>query len=211
MSDAATQEAVNIYNDAMDLLGQKRIDAFDDTSPTSSQASGRFQRIARFCLGLYPWSWQIQRLPLSRQAAASATSYAYGYAITGGGKILAVYDDADSERPFQPYRLIGSIVHADCEAVWADVQSPDVYLGVQQWSPSFRMAVINSLAADACMKNGGTRTEKADLIASAHGPLGSSEYPRGGLIAAAAGEDGQQDGGGVMQLANGRLVDARRS
>ena len=206
---AATQEAVGLYNDALAELGEKGVDSFAAETPVAQAAARRYQKIARFCIGLYPWSWQTGRVQLSQLASPPMSASDYVYDVPGGGKILAVYDEADASYPFHAYRVIGAQVHSDAEALWADVQSADVNFGILNWSPSFRMAMTKALAADVCMSVGGTRTQKADLTAEAHGILGSPDYPRGGLIAAAAGEDGQQDAGGVMRLDGGDLLAAR--
>lgn len=211
MTDAATQMSVALYNDALEELGESRVDSFTDNTPVAAAAQRRFTKVVSFMLQLYPWTWQIERQILSRVQTTPVSAYDYVFDIPTGASILAIYDDADAQYPVDPrtYRIIRAQVHSDAELLYADVRPADVAFGIASWSPSFRQAVIKGIAADACLKVGGTRTLKADLTVEAMGVPGS-DYPRGGLIQAAAEEDGQQSAGGVLQLADGPLLDARR-
>jgi hypothetical protein len=208
MSDPATQESVRIYNDAMDEIGANRIDAFGEDTPSASVAQGVFTRVSRFMLSLYPWSWQTARVPLSQLATKPESAYDYVYDLPGNSELLAVYDDRESDYPFKNYRLIGSRVHSDADELYADVKSRDVLFGITNWNETFKTALSKAIGADRCIKAGGTRTLKEMLRNEAQGD--PTTYPRGGLIQAAAEEDGQQAPGGTLHLANGPLIDARR-
>lgn len=210
MSDeAATQESVSIYNDAMDDIGSKRIDAFGGDSPAADVAQSVFNRVGNLLLGLYPWSWQTGRVPLSQLATPPESAYDYVYDLPARSRLLAIYDDAESDYPFKNYRLIGSQVHSDADELYAEVVWRDILRGIFQWNAPFRSAFAKAIAADRCMKAGGTRRLKEQLTIEAMGD--ALTYPRGGLIQAAAEEDGHQSAGGVLHLADGPLVDARRS
>lgn len=204
MSDAATQAKLRIYNDAMDIANTRQIESFGNDSPTAAQAARRFDRIARFALSIHPWTFAKFVVPLSKLTNPPDSQAANVFEIPPDMIVLALYDREDCEHPYLAFRKIGSAIHAEADALWAEVKSLNPDLSIAGWIPSFQEAVTKAIAADRV----DSRTKRADLTTEAYG--GPGVYPRGGLIATAAEEDGQTEPGGTLQLAPGPLVDARR-
>ncbi|MGB3626025.1 MAG: hypothetical protein WA989_09355 [Henriciella sp.] len=205
MSEAATQAKLSIFNDAMDVADKKAIEAFGSDSPTGAQASRRFARVAEFMLAIYPWTFTKSFVQMSKLATPPASLFDNVFEATGGGTVLALYDDLECTRPFLDFRKLGAYYPANADALWAEVRSNVPDDSILRWPQAFREAMVKALAADRV----DSRTKRADLLAEAFGT--GDAYPRGGLMATAAEEDGQIEPGGVMTLQLGSLLDARRS
>lgn len=208
MNDAATQFAVSLYNDAMDELGTRRIDSFEDETPGAAKALRSYNKVIGFMLGICEWTWQLGRVQLSQLTDPPESGFGFVFDIPANATLRALYDEKDGQHPYKMFRLMGGKVHADCDTLYADVRSNDPHFAPELWSNPFRMAAIKALAADRCLQLGKTRSLRQDLTTEALGDPGT--YPKGGLIAIAANEDGQQHPGGRLVLADGPLIDARR-
>lgn len=203
MSD---QEAVALYNLALEELGQAPIDDFGDDSPGAENAASRYNQTINFLLGLRTWSFQKSVVQLSRLEAAPSTGYDYAFEIPGAKYVLSVFESlADRDRPLrQGWRVYQNQVHSNYETLWAEIPAAN---DPAAWPPVFRQLAIKAIAEACAMQHTSNRALKADLRQEAYGS--PEDYPYGGLVAAAIALDSQADKGEEMTVGRGPLLEAR--
>jgi hypothetical protein len=200
----SAQSEVDLYNLALDELGQSPIQSFSAEAPGAENAERRYRQVIGEITEARPWSFLMQRVALSRLGEASPTHYSFQFDVPGNEQVHAVYDRAESNRPFLDYRFMDGRVHANCEALHAEVRlvrSPEL------WPHKFRQLAIKALAAAGCMQHTGSRTLRNDLMQEAYGL--PSEAGRGGLMGQAIALDGQNEPSAQLVLEDGPLIDVR--
>jgi hypothetical protein len=202
----STQEAVALYNLALEELGQSPIDDFGDASPGAENAEARYTQTVGFLLGLRTWSFQKTVVQLSRLEAAPSTGYEYAFEIPGAQYVLSVFESLEArDRPLREgWRVYEGRVHANHETLWAEIPAAN---DPSAWPPVFRQLVIKAVAEACCMQHTSNRALKADLRQEAYGS--AEDYPYGGLVAAATQLDSQADKGEEMTVGRGPLLEAR--
>ncbi len=199
-----TQADTDLYNEAMDELGQDRISSFEEKTPAADGAARRYASQRDFCLSLYMWSWRRTTVELSRLTEPSPTPYKYQYALPAY-QIMSVRGSADSQQYSNRFTRENGRLHTDLERVFAE--HGGVSLDPANWSPTFRTAVVKATAASAAIQMTGNRALRRDLMAEAFGE--TAHYPRGGLIATAIAEDGTSEPGSGFVLDDGDLIGVR--
>lgn len=206
MSDINTQAKVEMYNDAMDELGESPIDAFDGGQPAAQDAARRFHSVSRKYLSLHRWTFQKIRVPLSRKAAPPNFQYTYAFDVPNGATVHELYCSPDTDRPERAFRREGLMIVSNAEQLWAVTDGGG---DAANWPAYFKALVSKGIAAASCMQITGNRSWRDELMTEAEGIV--SERPYGGLFRAAREADSAQDNGGPpMELGAGPLVEARR-
>lgn len=204
----ATQAEVDLYNLAMGEIGHSGIESFDDGTPAAEAAELRYRHTIGFLLGLRQWTFQRKVVQLSRLEAAPQSGYEYQYEIPGASRVLSVFKDLSSaHRPLREgWRFYEGRIHSHYETLWAEVP---VVSDPTSWPQVFQRLAVIAIAEAGCMQHTANRALKADLRMQAYGS--ESDYPYGGLVAAAIAQDSQQDPGDHDQMivGPGPLIEAR--
>lgn len=204
----STQAEVDLYNLAMGEIGHSPIESFDAGSPAAEMAERAYRHTVGFLLGLRQWTFQRRVVQLSRLEAAPQSGYEYQFDVPGASRVLSVFESLDSaHRPLREgWRVYDSRIHAHYETLWAEVsiESPP-----DDWPAIFQRLAVIALAEARCMQHTANGALRRELRMQAYGS--ESDYPWGGLVAAAIAQDSQADPGDHDQLivGAGPLIEAR--
>ena len=178
---------IDIVNAACSAIGEEPLQSFDDDSPIAQAALLAYDDIVDFNLSLTPFSWAKTIQPLSRLASPPLTDFKFVYDLPAGmsGPPLRVMDSLrNADRPFTAYALVNGQVHADAEALWAEIRfRPSPHL----WPAAFKSATISAIAARLAMAFASDDKFKAIHDQEAYGT--PSENFRGGKMRAAIYDD----------------------
>lgn len=181
---------LDIANAACARIGIEPLESFGDETIGGQQAQLVYDETLDFNLGLYPvgfgFSKQIRQLSRD-DTVTPLTGYTYVYSVPAECLGLPVYitDDAtDPDRRFDRFVYVGRKVHSDPDTLFAMIRfRPDPSL----WSPTFKSAMITSLAAKYAISAASDRALADDLKVEAYGsPV---EAFRGGQMGAAIREE----------------------
>ena len=198
-----SQAEVDLYNLAMDDLGQTPIETGDDGSPGGAVAERRYRACVRDLLSRRDWTFNSSLQQLSRLEAAPAGHYLYEYQLADGQTPLAVFDDLTCKRPYRDYRIFNGNLQANAETLWAELRNDDA---PGRWPDHFKTLVRWYIAASACNQHTGSRTLRADLMREC---FGDSPERDGGLFGVSVGLDSVAQDSDMLVVAPGPLIEAR--
>lgn len=204
MSD---QSKIDLYNLALEEIGQSPISSFEDDSPAAANAASRYDQTLRFMRGLRFWSFEKEIRELNRRSAAPTTGYDYAFSAPGGQTLAVFREISPHQRPLREgWRVYKNEIHSHFEQLWAEIR---VEKDPPDWPALFREAFIKDLAASLCGPQTGNMALKRELAREARGAPNDPDYPRGGLIGAAIADDSQTAPPEELTIARGPLNEAR--
>jgi hypothetical protein len=122
---AAGDTGVTICSDALLLLGAKAISSFNDGTDESSVCDRLYPDIRDSTLVMYPWSFSVKKIGLSRLLTAPTSVWRYAYQLPGDrlNGPRAVYDTAAvGAYPAKDWEIQGDQLLTNLEAVYIDYQ-----------------------------------------------------------------------------------------
>ncbi|MEO0606604.1 MAG: hypothetical protein AAFY82_00125 [Pseudomonadota bacterium] len=203
---ALNQAEVDLYNLAMDSIGQSPIESSEEDQPGTEVAERRYRSSIGYLLGLRTWSFDREIIQLSQLSTAPTTGFDYAYQLTTGKRPRAVYEDLECKRPYRDFRILNNELHADAEVLYGEFASDG---DPARWPDTFKKLAEVYLAAQSCMQHTGSRTLRRDLMSECFGP-DESARPWGGLCGTALAVDSQYEESFELSVAPGPLMEARQ-
>lgn len=180
---------IDLANQALRLLGEFAITAFDDGTALADTAGLLQLATVRQMLTAHPWRFTMAKAPLARLTDAPTTEWRYQHALPPDMLVLRALRDtaAVGANPLLQYELFDGRAYSDSLELWADYQR---WVDPGYWPPTFYAAARYALAADYAVAVGASASV-ADLFhRRAYGT--PQENGRGGLFGIAARADSQQ-------------------
>lgn len=199
-----SQSELDLYNLAMDDIGQTPIESSDDATPGADVAERRYRHCVGYLLDLRAWSFNRFYTQLSQLEAAPTSGYLYAYNYGSATPPLGVFDRLSPLRPFREFIIADNELHTDAEELWAVLPSDG---DPGRWPQHFRTLVTTYIAAKACLQHTGSRTLADDLMTTAMGT--PQDRPWGGLCGASRAIDSQYEEQTALTIAPGGLLGAR--
>ena len=142
-----TAAAVALCNQALRLLGEASIAAFEEGTDLAATCSMLYDDTAKAILEGYPWRFTMAKVQLAREADAPPNEWTYQHALPPDRRQLRqLFPGADEHLPpVADYEVFGNLVLSDCPELWADYQretDPDT------WPSAFRLLMRYALAAE---------------------------------------------------------------
>ena len=122
---AAGDTGITICSDALLMLGAKAISSFNDGTDESSVCDRLYPDIRDSTLMMYPWSFSMKKIALSRLITAPGSVWKYAYQLPGDrlGGPRAVYDSAAvGATPRKEWEIQGDQLLTNLETVYIDYQ-----------------------------------------------------------------------------------------
>ena len=122
---AAGDTGITICSAALLMLGAKAISSFNDGTDESSVCDRLYPDIRDSTLMMYPWSFSMKKIALSRLITAPGSVWNYAYQLPGDrlGGPRAVYDSAAvGSTPRKEWEIQGDQLLTNLEAVYIDYQ-----------------------------------------------------------------------------------------
>jgi hypothetical protein len=163
-----------IGNEALALLGAQPVSSIDEGSDLAATLTRVAPTTIAKALTVHPWACTIAQVQLARLADPPGNGYRYAFALPVDR--LNVLRALASPLPGAPslsrWRVVEDKLHADAEAVWADIQRvPPLHL----WSPHVRSFVSTALAARLAQSMTGSNADAQFWAQCAWGPGDQSE------------------------------------
>lgn len=138
---------LKIANNALALIGELPIGAFEDESPTAQLLRAIYDDAIEWVMTKYRWSFLRQTVQLQRLAGLPIDGFAYAYQLPADRLALPTRYLADPRTPtaaLREFMVEGDAVHAMVKEVWAvvPVRQPPAL-----WPAYFRALATNALAA----------------------------------------------------------------
>jgi hypothetical protein len=175
---------IDICAQALVMIGEEPIQSMTEDSPRAKTCVTLYKPHRDYCLGIYPWGFAQQVLPLSRRAAVVPEGWLFEYEPPANALSppRAIYP-ATGAKPLVPTQdwaiRAGSIVANEPALLGLyDVGQMEVY-----WPAYFSELVVISFAAKLALAVAEQRTLAASFEQRAWGSPGQNG--RGGLYAAA--------------------------
>lgn len=153
--------AVDIANDALQLLGQKRISSLTEASPTARTCNRTYETARDAELRAHPWVFAIDRSALAADSTAPAWGRANAFQLP-----------SDCVRLLPPYpedNLASRDWQVEGRKIYTDDDSP-LYVrfiksvtNVDDMDPLFRRALAATMALLMCEELTQSNTKKADI------------------------------------------------
>ena len=149
-----TQKWINIYNDALLIMGLEKIsDANDDSFRRSTLDTAIDADLVEAALEDIGWHWAITSI---KSTYNSSIEPEWGYS-RGHDKpddmhrLEGVFYDEYFQRPLKTYIDEGEVFFTDEDEMYLQYVSSDFYNNPDGWSPSFRRLIGARLAKDCYM------------------------------------------------------------
>jgi len=185
---AAGDTALSICSDACVMLGAKPISSFNEGSEEASISDRLYPDIRSQALMLYPWSFAFKKTSIAQLVTTPTNEYRYEYQLPGDrlGSPRAVYDsNSVGIPPRKEYRIMGSKLLTDYEAVYIDYQ----YAVPEYDMPSYFVQLLKYMMTWHLALPITDQTEKSQYWQSV--AVGSpAENGRGGYLRQAMNIDG---------------------
>lgn len=122
---AAGDTGVSICSDALLLLGAKAISSFNDGTDESSACDRLYPDVRDSTLVMYPWSFSLKKIGLSRLITTPTTYWRYEYQLPGDrlANPRAVYPSANPGSTIsKDWEIQGDKLLTNLETVFIDYQ-----------------------------------------------------------------------------------------
>lgn len=187
---------ITICNQALNLLGADTISSFTDTTNDAATVCNNiYETIKRQALSLYPWSFALTKLQLSRSSTTPINEWSYQYDMPStavSGTPLQVYNSSATRvLPIQQYEILytssGPTIATHEAAIYIDYVTSAITEGLM---PSYFVQLLVYMMAWHLAEPVTDQTTKADYWRGV--ALGSlSENGRGGYLRQAMNVDGR--------------------
>ena len=187
---------ITICNQALNLLGSETISSFTDTTNDAGAICNNiYETIKRQALSLYPWSFALTKLQLSRSSTTPINEWTYQYDMPStaiSGTPLQVYNSSATRvLPIQNYELLytanGPTIATHEDKVYIDYITSAITEGLM---PSYFVQLLVYTMAWHLAEPVTDQTTKAEYWRTV--ALGSiTENGRGGYFRQATNVDGR--------------------
>lgn len=184
-----TAAAVALCNQALRLLGEASIGAFDEGTDLAESCSTLYADTVKALLTGTPWRFTLHKVQLARLADPPPGEWTYQHALPTDRLVVRQLFPGDERhlRSVDDYELFGDRVYSDQLELWCDYQrdrDPDT------WPTYFRLLVRYALAADLAVAVTGSTSQADYWHRRAFG--GPAEAGAGGQMRVARTLDAQQ-------------------
>tara|TARA_R100001126_G_C4857015_1_gene165239 strand:- start:547 stop:1161 length:615 start_codon:yes stop_codon:yes gene_type:complete len=149
---AAGDTDVSICSEALILLGQSAITSFDDGTAGSGEAAKIYPKVKSATLGMYPWTFTLAKVQLSRLADAPTNVWQYAYALPSqmltGVPRRVFASDSVGATVIKNYEIQGSSLLTDFEKIFVDFQQtvdeqsmPDYFVKLLTYQMAWHLAI----------------------------------------------------------------------
>ena len=144
---------VTICNQALNLLGAETISSFSDTTNDAATVCNNiYETVKRQTLSMYPWSFAMTKVQLSRSATTPVNEWAYQYDLPStalSGTPVQVYNSSSTRvLPIQNYELLytasGPTIATNEEKIYIDYITSAITEGVM---PSYFVQLLTYMMA----------------------------------------------------------------
>jgi len=187
---------VSICNQALILLGSDTISSFSDASNDASTICNNiYETVKRQALSLYPWSFALTKVQLSRSGSTPINEWAYQYNLPStavSGTPLQVYNSSSTRiLPIQNYEILytgsGPTIATNEENIYIDYITSGISEGLM---PSYFVQLLVYMMAWHLAEPVTDQITKSDYWRKVAVGL-ESENGRGGYFRQATNVDGR--------------------
>lgn len=122
---AAGDSALSICSDALLMLGASAIASFNEGTDAANICDRLYPDIRDQAITMYPWSFSVKKVKLSRLLTTPVNEYKYEYQLPGDRLAApkAVYYSGSINIPVgKDYKIVQDSVYTNYEEVWIDYQ-----------------------------------------------------------------------------------------
>lgn len=141
---------LSLGNEALALLGAQVVAQIDEGTDLAATLFRVAPTTLAQALTAHPWQCTLAQPRLTRLAAPPGNGFRYAYALPAGMLAFrrALASPDPGARSIARWRIVGNALHADAEAVYADVQQEPP---IEAWPPHLRAFARAALAADLAL------------------------------------------------------------
>jgi hypothetical protein len=148
---AAGDTSVSICSDALLLLGAKPISSFNEGTDEASVCDRLYPDLRDSLLTIYPWSFGMKKVQLSRLITAPSSVWKYAYQLPGDrlNRPRAVYNSATPGAPVQKdWEIQGDTlltnlleVHIDYQFQTPEYAMPKYFVQLLKYTMAWHLAM----------------------------------------------------------------------
>lgn len=144
-------DKLDLYNDALQLLGQRRLESLTEQTESRITLDGAYTRAGiEFCLEVVKPSFARKTVQLNGPSAG--TTFAFNHPSPSDEiDIIALYKDRTLDQPIGRYIKEGGVISCDFNDIYLQYVSDDKVEDEDAWSPSF-VRVVGAYLAKECVE-----------------------------------------------------------